>query len=264
MLLLCGALLLSACAVQQAAGPEQKDPYQSGELYYPSQDAMADVEATIDKARVEDKLALVVLGANWCHDSRALAARMYQAPLSEVMGQYYETVFVDVGYLDTNRELARALGIPAYYATPTVLIIDPQTGAVINDRDRHQWGAAERISMEDSVDYFQRMGQAGKAAPDQAVTGELARLYAAIDGYERLMAQKVEVGYDRVGPMLEAYKNHGKAPAEFEHDWEEVSEFRKSVPSVIASLRDEARQRVKAGETGVELAFPPLTVYSWE
>jgi hypothetical protein len=33
-------------------------------------------------------------------------------------------------------------GVPHFYATPTVLIIDPSSGALINDEGRHIWGNA--------------------------------------------------------------------------------------------------------------------------
>ena len=36
-------------------------------------DAKADVERALKKGAVENKITLVAMGANWCHDSRALA-----------------------------------------------------------------------------------------------------------------------------------------------------------------------------------------------
>ena len=53
----------------------------SGELYLPSEDAMADLSAALDAARNSNRLLLVMMGANWCHDSRALASRVYEEPL---------------------------------------------------------------------------------------------------------------------------------------------------------------------------------------
>jgi hypothetical protein len=47
-----------------------------------------------------------MMGANWCHDSRALASRIYEEPLSTIINEHYETLFVDVGYLENGRHIA--------------------------------------------------------------------------------------------------------------------------------------------------------------
>ena len=110
----------------------------SGELYLPSEDAMADLSAALDAARKSNRLLLVMMGANWCHDSRALASRVYEEPLGTTINEHYETLFVDVGYLENGRDVITSLGSHVYYATPTVLIVDPVSGQVINASNRHQ------------------------------------------------------------------------------------------------------------------------------
>jgi hypothetical protein len=259
-----GVLLLSACAAQPAADSEvPKDPVSRGELFWPSQDSMADVERAIERAAASDKLALVILGANWCHDSRALAARIHQSPLAEVISAQYEPVFVDIAYLDRGRDVARALGTPIYYATPTVLIVDPVSRRLVNAGDRHQWGAADAISMDESVDYFMRMAQVGKFVQQGEVVEENVESDPEIDAYEERLAAKVARGYERVGPMLRAYKEGGDVPASFEDDWTEVADFRKSVPGQVEALRAEAKQRAAEKAPG-RFELPPIPPYSWE
>jgi thiol-disulfide isomerase/thioredoxin len=259
-----GMLLLSACATHPAADSEvATDPVSRGELFWPSQDSMADVERAIEKAAAGDKLALVILGANWCHDSRALAARIHQAPLAGIISAQYEPVFVDIAYLDQGQDVARALGTPIYYATPTVLIVDPVSRRLVNAGDRHQWGAADSISMDESVDYFTRMAQVGKIVQQGDAVEENVDSHPEIDAYEERLAVKVARGYDRVGPMLRAYKEAGEVPASFEDDWTEVADFRKSVPGLIEALRAEAKQHAANKAPGA-LELPPIPPYSWE
>ena len=123
-------------------------PVKAGELYLPSDDSMADVTAVLEAARKSNKLALVILGANWCHDSRGLASRLQQEPLSTVVNEFYETIFVDVGYLEKGKDVINSLGPPVYYATPTVLIVDPVSGELVNARNRHQWADAYNIRLD--------------------------------------------------------------------------------------------------------------------
>ena len=104
----------------------ETDP--DGRLYESSDDQLADVQQALSRADDSDRLALVVLGANWCHDSRALASRLYRSPLADVIQENYELVFVDVGFYEISREVVQQLGVAQFYATPTVLIIDPSNG----------------------------------------------------------------------------------------------------------------------------------------
>jgi len=236
-----------------------------GELYLPSDDAMADVSNALDAAGKSNKLALVVIGANWCHDSRALASRLYQEPLSTLIDEHYEIVFVDVGFLDKGKDLISSLGPPVYYATPTVLILDPLSGRMINAENRHQWGDAYSISMEESIEYFQLMAAADLAAlrSADAPTGELMELLAEIDSFERFQADRIYNAYAVVGPLLKAYKA-GEKPEHFEDYWNEVRDYRMQVPRDLGTLRAQAHERVSSGESDIKLDYPEYPAFSWE
>ena len=127
-------------AVSRAESEDGLSPEQSGEMYLPLDDAVGDVEETLRNARDGQRLALIVMGANWCHDSTALAARIHESPLSRLIRDDYVVKFVDVGYLDKGRDVIKMLGLPVHYATPTVLIVDPVSGGLVNAGNRHQWG----------------------------------------------------------------------------------------------------------------------------
>ena len=182
-----------------------------GELFQPSADPLADVQQAMSRADEGGRLALVVLGANWCHDSRALASRLHSPPLAELIQQHYELVFVDVGFLDKGRDVVQQFDVAHFYATPTVLIIDPSSGALVNDEDRHIWGNAYNIDMSSSVQYFEKWAMSESVAEPVPDSPQLRQLYAEIDQFEQQLAERVAAGYAVVGPMLEAYKA-GDAP----------------------------------------------------
>ena len=148
-----------------AASAAETDP--DGRLFAASENALADVQQAIDRARGSDRRALVVLGGNWCHDSRALAARLNRSPLAEVIEENYELVFVDVGYLDKGRDVTQQFGVAHFYATPTVFIVDPASGEIINDADRHIWANAYKVDMADSVDYFEKWATSASSSFDR-------------------------------------------------------------------------------------------------
>jgi len=234
-----------------------------GRLFQPSVDPLADVQQALSRAGDGDRLALVVLGANWCHDSRALASRLHSSPLAEVIQQHYELVFVDVGFLDKGRAVAQQFGAAHYYATPTVLIVDPSNGQLVNDEDRHIWGNAFKIDMSSSVRYFEKWAMNDTVAESVVDSTQLKQLYAEIDQFEQQLAERVAAGYAVVGPMLEAYKA-GNAPEEFDASWDELRDFRVVIPDDIHKLRDEAQRRVSEGEKDIQLLFPEYPLLSWE
>ena len=254
-------LVIYSGLIVGCASAAETDP--DGKLFQSSADPLADVQQALVSANDGDRLALVVLGANWCHDSRALAARLYSPPLAEVIQQHYELVFVDVGFLDKGRDVVQQFDVAHFYATPTVLIIDPSSRALLNDEDRHIWGNAYNVDMSSSVQYFEKWATSEPVANPVTDSTQLTQLYAEIDEFEQKLADRVAAGYAVVGPMLEAYKA-GNAPEEFDASWSELRDFRMAIPDVIRELRDEARRRVSDGEEDIQLVFPEYALLSWE
>jgi hypothetical protein len=154
-------------------------------------------------------------------------------------------------------------GVAHYYATPTVLIIDPSSGQVINNEDRHQWGNAYKIDMSTSVRYFEKWLKDAADADPVVDSAELRRLYAEIDEFEQQLANRVAAGYAVVGPLLEAYEA-GNAPEEFDARWNELRDFRVAIPGDIRELRDDARRRVSRGDPDIQILFPDYPLLSWE
>jgi hypothetical protein len=260
-----GLSMTSAVLAKDDAAKDEATTHatQPGALFLPSADPMADLAAKMEGARESHKQLLVVMGGNWCHDSRALASRLFTEPLSTIIDEHYETLFVDVGYLEKGRDVITSLGIPVYYATPTVLIVDPVSGEVVNAQNRHQWAEAASISMEDSLAYFRQYADAGQTAIKRENDAQLQELLAEIDAFEQAQAGRLYGAYAVLGPMLQAYKE-GDKEAFSEELWNEVRDYRYKVPVDLGTLRAEARERVAAGETGITLNYPVYPAFSWD
>lgn len=258
-------LALSSGLFTLSADDTSTLPEESGELYLPSDNAMADVTAAIDAARKKDKLALVVMGANWCHDSRGLASRLNQEPLKSLVNENYETVFVDVGFLSKGKDVITSLGPPVYYATPTVLIVDPVSGRLVNALDRHRWADAFSIGMEESVEYFQSMAMTDLTDLQKEINinRDLQNLLAEIDNFEQQQADRLYQAYTILGPMLEAYEAGDKEAFSDEY-WNEVRDFRYRVAADVDALRAEAKERTTAGEVEITLSYPEYPAFSWK
>lgn len=102
------------------------------------------VDAALARGKAAGKNTIIVLGANWCHDSRALAGWFATPRFSKMISARYELVYVDVGYRDRNLDIARRFGIKSLKGTPTVLIVDGD-GQLLNRKTAPTWrNAASR------------------------------------------------------------------------------------------------------------------------
>lgn len=110
-------------------------------------DARAEVDAALVRAKAGNRMALIVLGANWCHDSRALAGWFAQPRFTAMLAPKYELVYVDVGQKDRNLDIARRFGLKSVKGTPTVLIVNGD-GTVLNGKDAPKWRNASTRSQD--------------------------------------------------------------------------------------------------------------------
>ncbi len=153
------ALALAACATTgdgAAAHPEAR-------AYSVTADATADVDAALARASANGKRVLVVLGANWCHDSRALAGWLETPRFAALTAERYEVVFVNVGMPQTgdghNLDIARRFGLAEVPGTPAVLVLTAE-GRAVNLDTAASWRNAGSRS-EDAI-YAELEGLAGK------------------------------------------------------------------------------------------------------
>lgn len=139
---------LSGCATlsANAAHPEAR-------AYDAARNASAYVDAALARAGLTGKHVLLVMGANWCHDSRALAGWMETPRFAAMLAERYEVVFVNVGMPQTgdghNIDIARSFGLTDIAGTPTVLILTAD-GALLNADTAGSWRNASTRS-EDAI-----------------------------------------------------------------------------------------------------------------
>jgi hypothetical protein len=117
--------------------------------------AMADIDAALAAATVSRRNVLLVLGGNWCHDSRGLASKFQRPELATVIKGGFELVWVDVGYRDRNLDAPARFGVMDLLGTPTVLILSPE-GELLNGASVHDWRTADSKPYDETLAYFQR------------------------------------------------------------------------------------------------------------
>jgi thioredoxin 1 len=116
----------------QSAPPVKKhQPLPGMHVYDETADPAKDLQSALAKARAEHKRVLVVFGANWCPDCRALDGEFHgTSPTAELVGKRYEIVKVDVGDFDKNLDFAKLYGEPIKKGIPSIVVVTPTNEVV--------------------------------------------------------------------------------------------------------------------------------------
>lgn len=146
-LLVSAALTLAACASAPAPVPTPAmEPKPEARSYLVSDNASADVDAALARAGQSGKRVLLVMGANWCSDSRALAGWLATDRFAELIERKYELVFVNIGMPRSgdghNLGIARRFGVQELPGLPNVLVLTSD-GVLVNPTTATTWRNAE-------------------------------------------------------------------------------------------------------------------------
>lgn len=116
-------------------------------------DANLDVDIALAAAQAGDKPAIFVFGANWCHDSRGLAARMEDEQVADLVSEQYVLTWVDIGRSDRNMDVLRRFGIDEIFGTP-IMVITTDDGEIINAASMHDWRNSSLRSVDEVYSYL--------------------------------------------------------------------------------------------------------------
>lgn len=119
-----------------------KPDHPEARLYDATIDASAAVDAALARASENKRNVLIVLGANWCHDSRAFAGWTATPRIGGMIAERFELVFVNVGMPQTgdghNQHIVRRFGFDEQVGTPLV-IMTSYDGIVLNPETAQSW-----------------------------------------------------------------------------------------------------------------------------
>lgn len=165
---LCCSLMMNACASSSSRANANKSSsnavvntvhaqpvidHPDATPFTPGVNAKTDVALALSRAKSSGKFGLVVMGANWCHDSRALAGHFQTERFASLLSDNYEVVYVDVGQKDENLDIASSFGVDDHSGTPIVIVTAPN-GKALNLSDATRWRNAASRSGDDIYAYF--------------------------------------------------------------------------------------------------------------
>ncbi len=141
--------------------PAQAMPAPVAATYFPADPLPGDqLETAWRNAAEEHKLAIVVFGADWCHDSRALATVLTGEAFRRRYGARFTVTFIDVGKPQTgqgrNLDLVAGLGVKALKSTPALFVLNGAGTPLNSAKDAISWRNAESRGEAKILGYFAR------------------------------------------------------------------------------------------------------------
>ncbi len=123
----------------------------------PPYDESADAKAAVRQALASAKLSrvpvLVIFGANWCEDCRALDRALHNAKNAALIEGNFRVVKVDVGNFNRNLDLAAHYGNPIKMGIPAAVVLSPANRVLYATR-AGELADARRMSESGIYDFF--------------------------------------------------------------------------------------------------------------
>lgn len=126
--------------------------------YDEAADAKADVKRTLAEARKANKPVLIIYGANWCEDCRALDKALHEGRNAELVNREFKVVKVDVGRFDKNLDVAESYGNPIKKGIPGAAVLSPD-GKVLYLTKLGELADARHMSETGIYDFFHAVTQ---------------------------------------------------------------------------------------------------------
>lgn len=151
-LLILTTLLVATLGIARAA----EGPYDE------SADAQRDVQQAFDAAAKAARPVLIIFGANWCKDCRALDAALKAPANAGLIAKEFVVVKVDVGNFDRHLDIAERFGNPIKKGIPAAAVVSPKQELLYATRGG-ELADARRMSDTGVYDFFQRVAADAKS-----------------------------------------------------------------------------------------------------
>ena len=233
-------------------------------IFSPTTELVSRVEQTLIAAKTQNKQALFVLGAQWCHDSKGLAQKFSTPQMQKILNDNYQVLFIDVGYLEKGFDIVKQFNLPVYYGTPTVMVVEPNSTKILNKSTMQKWLSADKVPLAEYVEYFDSFASS-KKRNESEISLSMQDYLNEISKFEQQQSVRLKAAYRVIGPLLKQYmeSDNKKASGEFTDKWEQVHDLRYRIQDDIQVLITQAKSNIAAGSSA-PLTLPTYPVFTWE
>ncbi|MCG6143724.1 thioredoxin family protein [Leptospira bandrabouensis] len=117
---------------------------------------LSQYEESLAIAKDSNRKLIVVFGADWCPDCRALEGIFREPEPKALLTENFLILKVDVGRFDKNLSLNEKLGNPIENGIPALVVIDP-TGKILTSTKGGEFSNASKMTKEQVLEYLYRL-----------------------------------------------------------------------------------------------------------
>ena len=129
--------------------------------YDEAADAKADLKQALNASKTDKQPVLVIFGANWCKDCRALDQALSIGRNAELVKREFKVVKVDVGNFNKNLDVAEAYGNPIKKGIPAAVVLSPDNKVLYATR-LGELADARNMSETGIYDFFKQVTETAK------------------------------------------------------------------------------------------------------
>jgi thioredoxin 1 len=130
--------------------------------YDESANAKAEIQQALAAAKAHQGKVLVIFGANWCEDCRALDHALKSDRNSKLIAEEFDVVKVDVGRFNRNLDVAAAYGDPIKKGIPAAVVLSADNHVLYATR-AGELADARRMNETGVYDFFTNVTSAARA-----------------------------------------------------------------------------------------------------
>jgi thioredoxin 1 len=130
--------------------------------YDTAADASTDVQQALARAKAMHTPVLLIFGANWCEDCRALDSSLKSDKNATLMKREFQLVKIDVGNFDHNLDVVNSYGNPIGMGIPAAVIVSPDNKILFSTR-AGELSDARRMDADGVYGFFKHAMASAKA-----------------------------------------------------------------------------------------------------
>ncbi|XDD46741.1 thioredoxin family protein [Leptospira sp. WS39.C2] len=117
---------------------------------------LAQFEESLQTAKTENRKLIVLFGADWCPDCRALDGILNEPETKTILDADFVVMKVDVGRFDKNLSLNEKLGNPIQNGIPSLVVFSPK-GEIITSTKGGEFSNASKMTKEQVLAYLYKL-----------------------------------------------------------------------------------------------------------
>jgi thioredoxin 1 len=130
--------------------------------YNETADAKLAIEQALADAATTNTPIIIVFGANWCGDCKALDSAMKNGASAPLLARDFKIVKVNVGRFDKNLDIIKTYGVPLEKGIPAVAIISSKNEVLYVTREG-ELANAQKMGDQGIYEFFKRVTAEAKA-----------------------------------------------------------------------------------------------------